>query len=113
MDAITKKSVRKALVNARRAIKQGEEVYICMALGDQQYFGGPFLAREIIRQRIYPHTRLEDWVYCNVIPRHGAKNFTYYPSQDRVWMGDLRPWAQAAMREYRLRWLKELIAEFS
>lgn len=111
MDAETRLAVRRAFECAHYEIGRGFENYICVAVrGD-----GSLRAREIVHERINPYRTLQDWVFHNVMVTPEQKMlFAYYPGPCLgLNMNDLRLHAAAEMRRYRLRWLEELIREFS
>jgi hypothetical protein len=86
------RGIADAFREARKRIKSRQNTYICFALSDT---GHPYAvsASRIVQTRMSGHFTLEGWLLGN----------GHIPNKHM---------ARKHMREYRLRWLDELITEF-
>ncbi len=84
---------------AKSLIEDKSERFICLAIGATGRMNLRWLARNIITGRLAGAYTCEAW-----LEEHGIKSdeFLTEDPQGKQWM-----------REYRLRWLDSLIAEFS
>lgn len=117
MNKKSKQKFAQAFRLARTQIEQRKTSYICNAIDATCYRDSSqtYLAKRLIQSRIHPYQTLEAWVYHEVA-NSGleliSKRRKIHPKSFISAICVTSEW-QEQMRMFRIRWLDELIAEFS